>query len=138
MVAYNTQTGIPYNSIVLDTLMVQNPTWTRRSSTLSEFGSMQLEFAKLSMHSGNPIYNEKAESVIQYLYEKYPEKVKHLACKQWPAAYNMLFIMDSISMPTGSMQSEWITRCRPKAQPDAECHIVLIVCRCITVMVGTT
>ncbi|DBB13854.1 TPA: hypothetical protein ACH3X3_000846 [Trebouxia sp. C0006] len=74
LAAYNTQTGIPYNSIVLDTLMVQNPTWTRRSSTLSEFGSMQLEFAKLSMHSGNPIYNEKAESVIQYLYEKYPEK----------------------------------------------------------------
>lgn len=83
LVAYNTQTGIPYNSIVLDTLEVQNPTWTRRSSTLSEFGSMQLEFAKLSMHSGNPIYNEKAESVIQYLYEKYPEKVKHLACKKW-------------------------------------------------------
>ena len=76
--AYDTQTGIPYNSIVLDTLEVQNPTWTRRSSTLSEFGSEQLEFAKLSMHSGNPIYNEKAESVIQYLYEKYPEKVKHM------------------------------------------------------------
>ncbi|KAA6418245.1 MAG: mannosyl-oligosaccharide 1 [Trebouxia sp. A1-2] len=74
LVAYDTQTGIPYNSIVLDTLEVQNPTWTRRSSTLSEFGSEQLEFAKLSMHSGNPIYNEKAESVIQYLYEKYPEK----------------------------------------------------------------
>ncbi len=115
MVAYNTKTGIPYNSIVLDTLMVQNPTWTRRSSTLSEFGSMQLEFAKLSMHSGNPIYNEKAESVIQYLYEKYPEKVKHLACKQWPPAYDLSSIMDSISMRTDSMQSGQITRCRPVA-----------------------
>ena len=90
--AYDTQTGIPYNSIVLDTLEVQNPTWTRRSSTLSEFGSEQLEFAKLSMHSGNPIYNEKAESVIQYLYEKYPEKVKPLACKKWLPAYSLLFV----------------------------------------------
>jgi len=112
-VAYDTQTGIPYNSIVLDTLEVQNPTWTRRSSTLSEFGSEQLEFAKLSMHSGNPIYNEKAESVIQYLYEKYPEKVKHLACKQWQPAYNLSCIMCSVSMRTSSMQSERNTSSRP-------------------------
>ena len=76
--AYDTQTGIPYNSIVLDTLEVQNPTWTRQSSTLAEFGSEQLEFAKLSMHSGNPVYNDKAEAVIQYLYNRYPEKVRHL------------------------------------------------------------
>ncbi len=113
--AYNTQTGIPYNSVVLDTLEVQNPTWTRRSSTLSEFGSMQLEFAKLSMHSGNPIYNEKAESVIQYLYEKYPEKVKHLACKTWLPAYSLSSIMCSVSMRTDSMQSKRIARCRPVA-----------------------
>ena len=78
LVAYDTPTGIPYNSIALDTLEVRNPTWTRRSSTLSEFGSEQLEFAKLSMHSGNQTYNDKAESVIQYLYEKHPDKVKTL------------------------------------------------------------
>ena len=75
LIAYDTPTGIPYNSIALDTLEVRNPTWTRRSSTLSEFGSEQLEFAKLSMHSGNATYAEKAESVIQYLYEKHPDKV---------------------------------------------------------------
>ena len=127
LVAYNTQTGIPYNSVVLDTLEVQNPTWTRRSSTLSEFGSMQLEFAKLSMHSGNPVYNEKAESVIQYLYEKYPEKVKDLACKKWLPAYNLSLIMCSVSMRTVSMQSEQITRFRHIPWPDAGCHTVMTV-----------
>ncbi|KAL3145318.1 hypothetical protein ABBQ38_001578 [Trebouxia sp. C0009 RCD-2024] len=74
LVAYDTPTGIPYNSIALDTLKVQNPTWTRHSSTLSEFGSEQLEFAKLSMHSGNSSYADKAESVIRYLYEQHPDK----------------------------------------------------------------
>lgn len=76
LVAYDTPTGIPYNSIALDTLKVQNPTWTRHSSTLSEFGSEQLEFAKLSMHSGNSSYADKAESVIRYLYEQHPDKVR--------------------------------------------------------------
>lgn len=75
LVAYDTPTGIPYNSIALDTLEVRNPTWTRRSSTLSEFGSEQLEFAKLSMHSGNPIYADKAENVIRYLHDNHPDKV---------------------------------------------------------------
>lgn len=60
----------------LGTLQVHNPTWTRRSSTLSEFGSEQLEFAKLSMHSGNSTYADKAESVIRYLYEQHPDKVR--------------------------------------------------------------
>ena len=75
LTAYDTPTGIPYNSIALDTLEVRNPIWTRRSSTLSEFGSEQLEFAKLSMHSGNATYGEKAEAVIHYLHDNHPEKV---------------------------------------------------------------
>ena len=73
----------PCNSIALDTLQVRNPTWTRRSSTLSEFGSEQLEFAKLSMHSGNSTYADKAESVIRYLYEQHSDKVgrgMHASC----------------------------------------------------------
>ena len=81
--AYDTPTGIPYNTIALDTLKVHNPTWTKRSSTLSEFGSEQLEFFKLSMHSGNSTYADKAESVIRYLYEHHPDKVRaavHARC----------------------------------------------------------
>ena len=54
---------------------MRNPTWTRRSSTLSEFGSEQREFVKLSMHSGNATYGNKAEAVIQYLHDKHPDKV---------------------------------------------------------------
>lgn len=75
--------SIPCNNIALDTLQVRNPTWTRRSSTLSEFGSEQLEFAKLSMHSGNSSYADKAESVIRYLHEQHPDKVGggiHASC----------------------------------------------------------
>ena len=67
LAAYDTPTGIPYSNIMLDTLAVRNPTWARKSTPLAEFGSEQLEFAKLSMHSGNPIYAAKAEGVIQYL-----------------------------------------------------------------------
>lgn len=76
MAAYNSPTGIPFNTIALDTLDVRNPTWTRRSSTLSEFGSEQLEFVKLSQLTGNATYGQKAEYVIQLLHSKYPDKVR--------------------------------------------------------------
>ena len=78
MAAYNSPTGIPYNTIALDTLDVRNPQWTRRSSTLSEFGSEQLEFVKLSQITGNVTYGQKAESVIQLLHSRYPDKVSCL------------------------------------------------------------
>lgn len=112
LVAYDTQTGIPYNSIVLDTLEVQNPTWTRRSSTLSEFGSEQLEFAKLSMHSGNPIYNEKAESVIQYLYDKYPEKVNTLHARSG-CRHTVCCLSEFDQHATRQHAIKWITSSRP-------------------------
>ena len=83
LLAYDTPTGIPYNTIALDTLEVHNPKWNDHSSILSEFGSEQLEFAKLSMHSGNSTYAEKAESVIRYLYEQHSDKVRaavHARC----------------------------------------------------------
>lgn len=73
---------------------MHNPTWTRRSSTLSEFGSQQLEFAKLSMHSGNSTYADKAESVIQYLYEQHSDKVRaamHASCVR-PALHTIMGI----------------------------------------------
>lgn len=76
MAAYNSPTGIPFNTIALDTLDVRNPSWTRRSSTLSEFGSEQLEFVKLSHLTGNATYGQKAEYVIQLLHSKYPDKVR--------------------------------------------------------------
>ena len=76
MAAYNSPTGIPFNTIALDTLDVRNPTWTRRSSTLSEFGSEQLEFVKLSQLTGNATYGQKAEYVIHLLHSKYPDKVR--------------------------------------------------------------
>ena len=80
LAAYNTPTGIPYNTIILDTLEILTPLWTKHSSTLSELGSEQLEFVKLSQFTGNATYGQKAERVIQLLHRNYPEKVAAQQC----------------------------------------------------------
>ncbi|KAK9817686.1 hypothetical protein WJX72_000621 [[Myrmecia] bisecta] len=72
--AFDTPTGIPFNILNLHTLVAKNPTWTMRSSTLSEFGTEQLEFIKLSEKSGNPVYADKTINVIKYLYNNHADK----------------------------------------------------------------
>ncbi|GAB4814643.1 hypothetical protein N2152v2_001689 [Parachlorella kessleri] len=70
--AYNTTTGIPYNTINLKTQVAKNPKWNLQASTLAEFGTHQLEFFKLSQKTGNNTYRQKAEATIRLLYERNP------------------------------------------------------------------
>lgn len=53
----------------------KNPNWNLKASTLAEFGTHQLEFYKLSEKTGNPVYAERAEATIRYLYDRNPGQV---------------------------------------------------------------
>ena len=64
--------GVPWNTLNLATLVGQNPSWTLRSSTLSEFGTEQLEAIVLSHLTGNATFAERAEGVIAMLARKFP------------------------------------------------------------------
>ena len=75
--AWDTPTGIPYNLINLATSKAKNPSWALRGSTLSEFGSEQMEFVKLSESTGNATYANMSEHCIRFLHQKYPEKVSY-------------------------------------------------------------
>eukprot|EP00732_Lithocolla_globosa_P005164 Lithocolla_globosa_v1_NODE_5177_length_1288_cov_2.825629.p1 type:complete len:243 gc:universal NODE_5177_length_1288_cov_2.825629:1074-346(-) len=67
MKAYNTPTGIPYNSINLQTGKGTNPGYTNGGSILSEIGSVQLEFKYLSHLTGDSKYAEAAQKVMDVL-----------------------------------------------------------------------
>lgn len=73
--AYDTPTGIPYNTINLKTKRARNPTWNRRSSTLSEYGTQQLELLTLANLTGVTNYTDKCEAPIRYLNEHHSGKV---------------------------------------------------------------
>lgn len=63
--SFKTNSGIPYTLINLKTGDAKNADWHRVDSVLSEVGSIQLEFKALSHHTGNPIYAEKAERIME-------------------------------------------------------------------------
>eukprot|EP00245_Coleochaete_scutata_P018024 TRINITY_DN916_c0_g1_i1.p1 TRINITY_DN916_c0_g1~~TRINITY_DN916_c0_g1_i1.p1 ORF type:complete len:650 (-),score=125.40 TRINITY_DN916_c0_g1_i1:823-2772(-) len=67
--AFETPTGIPYNRINLAGGGGHNEGWTGGGSTLSEFGTEQLEFIGLSQRTGNPKYAQKVEKVIRQVRE---------------------------------------------------------------------
>ena len=75
MLAFNTKTGVPFNLLHMVRLVGRNPTWTRRASTLSEFGTEQLEFAKLSQLTTMRVYTQKSEGVIKFLHDRYGHMV---------------------------------------------------------------
>ena len=72
--------GVPWNTLNLATLAGSNPSWTLRSSTLSEFGTEQLESIVLSHVTGNRSFADKSEAVISMLAEKYPGQASRFAC----------------------------------------------------------
>lgn len=87
--AWDTPTGIPYNTVNLRTGVGKNPSWTMRGSTLSEYGTEQLEFVTLSSLTGNNSYGNASEHVIRYLRQHYPEKVAvicHFKQSTWHTA----------------------------------------------------
>jgi mannosyl-oligosaccharide alpha-1,2-mannosidase len=65
--AFRSASGIPYSQVNLHTGTVRNNNWHKSDSILSEIGTIQLEFKHLSHHSGNPIYAQKAERVMEIL-----------------------------------------------------------------------
>nr|CAB3263604.1 mannosyl-oligosaccharide 1,2-alpha-mannosidase IA [Phallusia mammillata] len=68
MPAFNTATGIPYALVNPNTGSVRNWGWASGgSSILSEFGTLHLEFAKLSQVTGDPKYLEKVMKIRNYL-----------------------------------------------------------------------
>ena len=84
--AWNTPTGIPFNTLNLRTGVGKNPSWTMRGSTLSEYGTEQLEFITLSALTGNATYGQRAEDVIRFLHAQYPNKVSASAKSCWGAS----------------------------------------------------
>eukprot|EP01113_Clastostelium_recurvatum_P030928 TRINITY_DN3811_c0_g1_i6.p1 TRINITY_DN3811_c0_g1~~TRINITY_DN3811_c0_g1_i6.p1 ORF type:complete len:635 (-),score=159.19 TRINITY_DN3811_c0_g1_i6:11-1915(-) len=65
--AFDTPTGIPFTTINLATRHARNPDWNGRVSILSEAGTVQMEAASLSHHTGKKVYNDKARRVITSL-----------------------------------------------------------------------
>lgn len=74
MDAFLTPSGIPYGTINLLTRHAYNPPWTGGASGLSEFGSVQMEFMKLSVLTGNTTYGTLAEGTIALMHRLYPDK----------------------------------------------------------------
>ncbi|CAN0880435.1 Mannosyl-oligosaccharide 1,2-alpha-mannosidase MNS1 [Linum grandiflorum] len=70
--AWDTPTGIPYNTINLEHGNPRNPGWTGGSSILADSGTEQLEFFALSQRTGDPKYHQKAEKVILELNKTFP------------------------------------------------------------------
>ncbi|KAJ7560768.1 hypothetical protein O6H91_04G145000 [Diphasiastrum complanatum] len=71
--AWNTNTGIPYNTINLAHGSAFNPSWNGGSSTLADLGTEQLEFIALSQRTGDDKYRIKVEKVIQQIRKFFPQ-----------------------------------------------------------------
>ncbi|KQJ84444.1 mannosyl-oligosaccharide 1,2-alpha-mannosidase MNS1 isoform X2 [Brachypodium distachyon] len=70
--AWDSTSGIPYNSINLVHGRAHNFGWTNGDSILADSGTEQLEFIALSQRTGDPKYQLKAENVIRQLQKIYP------------------------------------------------------------------
>ncbi|KAM0916930.1 hypothetical protein ACQ4PT_009926 [Festuca glaucescens] len=70
--AWDTTSGIPFNSINLAHGRAHNFGWTNGDSILADSGTEQLEFIALSQRTGDPKYQLKAENVIRQLQKIYP------------------------------------------------------------------
>eukprot|EP00249_Psilotum_nudum_P017869 c26530_g1_i1 orf=613-2406(-) len=70
--AWDTPTGISYNIVNLAHGSAFNPSWTGGSSVLADIGTVQIEFIGLSQRTGNPIYMQKVENVINQLRKNFP------------------------------------------------------------------
>ncbi|ESN94889.1 hypothetical protein HELRODRAFT_87481 [Helobdella robusta] len=66
--AFETETGIPYAILNLQTGSRKNWSWASGGcSILSEFGTLHLEFAYLSNITGNPVYLQKVTRIREYI-----------------------------------------------------------------------
>uniref|UniRef100_A0A1D1XN11 alpha-1,2-Mannosidase n=1 Tax=Anthurium amnicola TaxID=1678845 RepID=A0A1D1XN11_9ARAE len=70
--AWDTSSGIPYNTINLAHGNAHNFGWTGGDSVLADSGTEQLEFIALSQRTGDPKYQQKVERVIKQIQKTYP------------------------------------------------------------------
>jgi len=62
--AFNSPSGYPYSEVNMKTGETRNKGWHSSTSTLSEVGTMTLEFFALSYHSKDPLYASLAHQII--------------------------------------------------------------------------
>lgn len=74
MPAFKTPSGIPRTSVNLKTGDSRTPQWTQGHALLSEVGTLQLEFQRLSDLTGDPQYGNAVSAVYKKLYES-PGKI---------------------------------------------------------------
>ncbi|KAG9295468.1 hypothetical protein G9A89_013497 [Geosiphon pyriformis] len=67
IVGFDTPTGIPLQYVDFKKRRAVNSRFPGSSSALAEIGSIQLEFRRLTELSGDPIYLEKAQKIIDIL-----------------------------------------------------------------------
>lgn len=70
--AWDTPSGIPFNTINLQHGSAHNPGWTGGESILADSGTEQLEFIALSQRTGDPKYQIKVENVITEIRKNFP------------------------------------------------------------------
>lgn len=63
IIAFDSPTGLPYGTVSLRSKVASNPDWSSGASTMAEVGSIQLEWAYLSEATGEPIYEEKVDTI---------------------------------------------------------------------------
>lgn len=74
--AFATPMGFPQGSISLKYREAVQHTWIGTSSAiLSEIGTVQLEFFKLSQLTGNSTYADMAEKIIHNIHKAHPDQV---------------------------------------------------------------
>ena len=68
LISFDTPTGLPFGTVGLRTKKANNPMWSSGSSTMSEVGTIQMEWQYLARCTGNPIYEEKVDKIIEHLH----------------------------------------------------------------------
>jgi hypothetical protein len=68
LVAFGTKTGLPYGTVNFKYKNGSNPAWCGGASTVSEVGSIQLEWQYLSTLTGDPVYRAKVDAVMDVLW----------------------------------------------------------------------
>ena len=63
IIAFDSPTGLPYGTVSLRSRVASNPDWSSGASTMAEVGSIQLEWSYLSEATGEPLYEEKVDTI---------------------------------------------------------------------------
>jgi hypothetical protein len=70
LMAFDTPTGLPLGTLNLNSRSAYNPSWVGGASSISEVGSLQIEWQYLSRLTKNNVYRDKVNRVNEYLLSK--------------------------------------------------------------------